>query len=367
MAKHLVLIGGGHAHMVTLQNISQIIARGHRVTVIGPSPHHYYSGMGPGMLGTTYSADDIRFNTKTDVETAGGVFLLDTVERIDPVARQLYLAGSEPVSYDVLSCNAGSYVSKSCVKQDDDDIFTVKPIETLQKAKERILAMTDGKECQIAIVGGGPSAAEIAGNILQLTKSSGRLVPKIHIYSGRQFMARFPGKIRKLVQHSLINRGIIIHEGDRVEDVQSGRLKMASGELVQPDLIFLALGVKPSRLFELSELPIGPDGGLLVNEYLQSTGYPEIFGGGDCIYFAKSPLDKVGVYAVRQNPILYNNLLASLEGEPLQGFDPGGDYLLIFNLGEGLGVFHKSWLTFGGKLAFSIKDYIDRRFMRRFQ
>jgi NADH dehydrogenase FAD-containing subunit len=40
--------------------------------------------------------------------------------------------------------------------------------------------------------------------------------------------------------------------------------------------------------------------------------YPEIFGGGDCISFEKKPLDKVGVYAVRQNPILYTNLLAAL-------------------------------------------------------
>ena len=53
MAKHLVLVGGGHAHMMTLANINAFVAKGHRVTVIGPSEHHYYSGMGPGMLGGT--------------------------------------------------------------------------------------------------------------------------------------------------------------------------------------------------------------------------------------------------------------------------------------------------------------------------
>jgi len=129
----------------------------------------------------------------------------------------------------------------------------------------------------------------------------------------------------------------------------------------------MALGVKPSTIFEASGLPMGPDKGLLVNKYLQSVQHPEIFGGGDCISFADQALDKVGVYAVRQNPILYHNLLASLEGRPLEPFDPGGKYLLIFNLGEGEGVLHKGWLTFGGRLAFWIKDLIDRRFMRRFQ
>lgn len=65
-------------------------------------------------------------------------------------------------------------------------------------------------------------------------------------------------------------------------------------------------------------------GGLLVNKYLQCTAHPEIFGGGRCIYFKDRPLDKVGVYTVRQNPVLYQNLMASLEETVLQPFDPGG-------------------------------------------
>ena len=80
------------------------------------------------------------------------------------------------------------------------------------------------------------------------------------------------------------------------------------------DFIFLALGVKPAPIFRDSGIPTGPEGGLLVNNYLQSSSYPDIFGGGDCIYFQDKPLDKVGVYAVRQNPVLLNNLMARLEG-----------------------------------------------------
>jgi hypothetical protein len=59
--------------------------------------------------------------------------------------------------------------------------------------------------------------------------------------------------------------------------------------------------------------------------------------------------------------------MASLEGKNLQPFDPGGDYLLIFNMGDGTGILHKKRLTLDGRLAFVIKDYIDRKFMREFQ
>jgi NADH dehydrogenase FAD-containing subunit len=125
--------------------------------------------------------------------------------------------------------------------------------------------------------------------------------------------------------------------------------------------------VKPSPIFKASDLPTGPDGGLLVNQYLQSTAYSEIFGGGDCIYFREQPLDKVGVYAVRENPILYHNLMASMEEKELKSFDPGGDYLLIFNMGDNTGVLSKKGIVFNGGLALKIKDYIDRKFMNKFQ
>ena len=37
MGKHLVLVGGGHAHMTVMVNLRDYIERGHRVTLIGPS------------------------------------------------------------------------------------------------------------------------------------------------------------------------------------------------------------------------------------------------------------------------------------------------------------------------------------------
>ncbi len=129
----------------------------------------------------------------------------------------------------------------------------------------------------------------------------------------------------------------------------------------------MAAGVIPSPIFENSGLAVGPDKGLRVNQYLQSVEDPKIFGGGDCIHFQPRPLDKVGVYAVRQNPVLYHNLMAAFDGGPLKAFDPGPDYLLVFNLGGKKGVLRKKNIVFSGRLAFTIKDYIDTKFMNKFQ
>jgi NADH dehydrogenase FAD-containing subunit len=367
MRKNLVLVGGGHAHMMTLENLGKFVEKGIKVTVIGPSFFHYYSGMGPGMLGGTYTPSDIRFATRDVVQKLGGVFVKDRVVKIDPEAREVYTQSNNIFPYDVLSFNAGSYVPMPGVEGENDAIYSVKPIEKLMEAAAKLRVLFADRKIHISIVGGGPSSAEIAGNVWQLARQVKLHMPEIHVFAGKKFMSRFPATVRSRIISSLKKRGIEIHETGYVKTVNPGQVVFESGDHVQTDFIFMALGVKPSTIFEASGLPLGPDRGLAVNQYLQSTKYPEIFGGGDCIWFEPQSLDKVGVYAVRQNPVLLHNLMAALEGGVLEPFDPGPEYLLIFNIGGGMGVLKKKGLVFGGRAAFWVKDYIDRKFMKKFQ
>jgi len=98
MGKHLVLIGAGHAHLTCLKSLGDFTAQGHRVTVIGPDTHHYYSGMGPGMLGQTYRPQEIRFNSQRLVEAGGGRFVKGRVSRVRPEERTLELASGAAAS-----------------------------------------------------------------------------------------------------------------------------------------------------------------------------------------------------------------------------------------------------------------------------
>ena len=88
MEKHLVLVGGGHAHMTCMKGLGSFVTGGHRVTVISPSRYHYYSGMGPGMLSGVYGPQEIRFNVKKLTETRGGEFIEDKVVSVDPARVQ---------------------------------------------------------------------------------------------------------------------------------------------------------------------------------------------------------------------------------------------------------------------------------------
>ena len=368
MGKDLILIGGGHAHMVTLANLGHFVRRGHRVTVIGPSEHHYYSGMGPGMLGRTYTPQQIRFDTRRGVEKKGGRFVKAYVSHIDPHRRIVHTACGKTFHYDLLSCNSGSQIPAYMVEGRRDQVYTVKPIEGLIRARQELVRLAAAQPLvKIAVVGGGAAGVEMAGNAWSLLSGHSRHDFEVSLFSQGKLLHRFPDKVRGAVLDIFRKRGIKVLEHHRVERISNHHIAFKPGRQYQADLIFLAIGVKPSPIFAASRLPTGPLGALTVNAYLQCPAYPQIFGGGDCVYFKDHPLNKVGVYAVRQNPVLYHNLMASLTGEPLKPFSPAGAYLLIFNLGNGVGVCYKQGLMLKGRPAFWIKDLIDRRFMRRFQ
>ena len=370
MGKHLVFVGGGHAHMTALLNIRDTIRRGHRVTLISLSPYQYYSGMGPGMLSGLYRPQEIRFHVRKMAEDRGAAFIHDTVVRVDPMKQMLFLQSGTELHYDVVSFNTGSEVPMESLGSVQGPVVTVKPIINLLKARKLIIEKLQTKPLEIAVLGGGPAGVELAGNVRRLVSNHGGAA-RITLVAGAGVFSGFPETMRRLAVKTLAINGIEMREGVHAQAVAQGSVALSDGGRLPADVVFAATGTRPSSLFRDSDLPTGEDGGLLVNSYLQSVGYPEIFGGGDCISLKGYSLEKVGVYAVRQNPILHHNLLAFLGGGRMKQFRVSRKYhhayLLIFNMGDGTGILRKGRLMWDGKLAFKLKDYIDRRFMRTFQ
>ena len=74
-------------------------------------------------------------------------------------------------------------------------------------------------------------------------------------------------------------------------------------------------GAEPQKVTSRSDLNTA-NGYFEVNECLQSTSHPNVFGGGDCVTMDKfKQLDrpfppKAGVYAVRSGPIIAKNVAA---------------------------------------------------------
>ena len=143
---------------------------------------------------------------------------------------------------------------------------------------------------------------------------------------------------------------------------------LADGSRLPCDALVWVTGAVSQPIFTASRLPTDERGFLRIRSTLQAQGHDNLFGCGDCATLIDYPATpKAGVYAVRQGPLVTDNLRAALAGRPLRPYRPQRDFLTLLNAGDGVALGAKWGRSLQGRWVMTLKDRIDRRFMRRFQ
>lgn len=368
LAKRLVLAGGGHAHLMTLSRLADFAAAGIEVVCVAPGPYLAYSGMGPGLLAGRYTLSELRFPIAAMAARHGARFERGFVAAIDPAGRRLLLRDGRSLAYDAVSFGLGSRVVPDFSLSDTPGatVLPVKPIENLLLARQAIESRVEaGGTVRVVVAGGGAAGFEVAANVLGLFHRLGVAVPHLTVAAPRGLLPGWPDRAVRLAGRSLKGRGARLVAA-RVVGLDKGTASLSDGSRLGCDLLLAATGTRPPGLFSQCGLSADSDGGLTVSACLQSPFAPEIFGGGDCIHFGPAPLPRAGVYAVRQGPVLAANLLAYLTGRELTPFRATGkNYLALLNCGDGRAILRKGPFVTEGAWVMGLKDYIDRKFLRR--
>lgn len=367
--RRVVLVGAGHAHLHTLKRGAGITGRGHEFVVVAPDVF-WYSGLATGMLGGRYPPRLDQIDVAALTAQGGGRFVQDSVLAIEPAARLIRLERSPPLHYDLLSLTLGSEPPPLRGAAGHPACYTVKPIRRLFELRqdlERHFAASPGTALRVVIAGGGVTGCELAANVLALAAARGGQVDVVVLAGTSGILGRMPEAARQVVREALHRRGAVFRTDARVERIEGREAVLEGGGRVRFDRFLNATGLLPHPLLRRTGLPVDADGALLVDRHLRSVADPRILGAGDCIAFQGRELPKIGVYAIRQAPILFRNLLAALDGSEPAGFEPQRHFLWIMNLGDGTGLAVRERLWWHGRLAFWLKDRIDRRFLREYQ
>jgi NADH dehydrogenase FAD-containing subunit len=326
----------------------------------------WYSGLATGMLGGAYLAALDRIDIQ-NLLGRDGRFIRDEVVELNAAASSLRLRDGSSLEFDAVSIDVGS--EPPPIPGAGRDCYDVKPIRRLYELRgelERRFETFPEQITQVAIAGGGITAFELAANVEQLVKRCGGRA-NIAVYPGAEPLSQLPRPAADKLIRGLVNRGIDIRLGQRVDRIDDRHLALSNGHSATFDFLINATGLIPTRAVSSFGLPVDENGAMIVDGYLMSVAATGVFGGGDCIAFNGRALPRIGVYAIRQAPVLYHNLLATLAGTRLQRFQPQTKYLSIMNLGNGRGLAVRGSLWWQGRAAFWLKDWIDRRFLSEYQ
>ncbi len=157
-----------------------------------------------------------------------------------------------------------------------DKIYTLRNIPDM----DRIVQKT--KDAQnFVVVGGGFIGLEVAENLIE----AGKNVKLIEL--GNQVMAPVDYDIASYIHHKAKEKGLelLLNVGvQKFEDHKDSITVFLNNDTsIETDAVILAIGVKPeTQLAKNVGLTIGETGGILVNEFMQ-TSNPDIYAVGDAV------------------------------------------------------------------------------------
>jgi len=172
--------------------------------------------------------------------------------------------------------------------------------------------------------------------------------------------------IQRYFADTLRARGVQLYLGSAVETVRSQQLRTADGQSYTADEIVWVTQAGGASWLQSTGIALDERGFIRVNDCLQSVTDPRVFAAGDVASIDGRPLEKAGVFAVRMARPLAENLRRSLAEQPLRPYRPQRSWLALISTGDRHAAASRGRIAFSGAWVWRWKDWIDRRFMRRF-
>jgi CoA-disulfide reductase len=195
--------------------------------------------------------------------------------------------------------------------EENETLFTLRNIPDTDKIKSYV----DNQNPKNAVViGGGFIGIEMAENLAE------RGIEVTIIEMANQIMAPIDFEMASILHNHLIDKGVkLILENGVQSFADNGRkINLSDGTEIETDMTILSIGVKPeNELAKSAGLVIGERGGIIVNEYLQ-TSNEDIYAVGDAVevvdYISgmKAMIPLAGP-ANRQGRIAANNMMGKKE------------------------------------------------------
>ncbi len=368
--KRILLVGGGHSHVEVLRQFGRAPAAGVELVLVSPHRWTPYSGMLPGLVAGHYTFEEAHIDLERVARFARARFLPTVVTALDPAGRTATLADGARLDFAFVSLDVGSTPATAGIPGAREHALGVKPVDAFLGAWGELLERARTGELRRAVVVGGGAAGielvlamqhRVAGVTGRPDAVEWQLVTDVDV-----LLPAHNETVRRIVRRILARREVEVHLASRVVRVERGTVFAANGYRVAGDAIVWATGAAASPRFAASGLALDDRGFVAVDETLRSTSHPHVFATGDCATMVGHPRPKSGVYAVRQGPPLAANLRAAIEGRPLGRYVPQAQALALISTGDRYAVASRGDWALAGRWVWHWKDWIDRRFMRRY-
>ncbi len=278
MKTDVLIVGGGPAGVVAALTVKKSYPEKKVVLVKKEEKVLIPCGI-PYIFGTLPSVEsDLMPNTP--LEKNGVELVFDCAEKIDTKNKTILTSAKKEIEFDRLVLATGSQTAKPPIKGVGlkNVFFVEKNMQNIEKLKHALDTAQN-----IVIIGGGFIGVEIADELRKKEKN-------VSIVEAAPCLLQqaFDEEFCKAAEQRLENAGIKFYTNALAEEltgnetVEGVKISGKKSQTLKAELVLICVGTKPNSLLaEKAGLVIGKSGGIVVDEYMQ-TSEKGIFAVGDC-------------------------------------------------------------------------------------
>jgi NADPH-dependent 2,4-dienoyl-CoA reductase/sulfur reductase-like enzyme/rhodanese-related sulfurtransferase len=213
-----------------------------------------------------------QYNVDVHVHT-----LVSSIDKAGRVIKTMDTRSDEQKTFEytkLILAQGGRPIKPTLPGADASHVFTLWTLDDMDK----IASFIDEKKPKTAVVvGGGFIGLEMVEALVKrgLKVNVVEMMPHV--------MAIMEAETAGFIENEMLSYGVGIHTGSGVAEIAKNSVKLDNEKTLDADMVLLSIGVRPTlQLAKETGLEMGEAGGLLVNEYMQ-TSDADIYGAGDMV------------------------------------------------------------------------------------
>lgn len=276
---NLVIIGNGMVgHRFVEEIIEKMQSDNFKITIFCQEPRVAYDRVHLSSYFSGHTAEALSLVREgLYQENDINILLNERIILINRQRKEVHSQTGRIVSYDKLIIATGSYPWVPPIKgAEGANCFVYRTIEDLDAIRDC------ASNCKIgAVVGGGLLGLEAAGALKNLGVET-HVVEFAPVLMSEQLDAMGGDQLRRKIEEM----GVGVHTSKNTQEIihtPSGKvMQFSDGSSLEIDFIVFSTGIRPNdQLAKACELDIGPRGGIVINDYCQ-TSDPDIYAIGEC-------------------------------------------------------------------------------------
>src|SRR5690606_20475877 len=339
--KQVVIVGAGFAGLNAAKRLRD--ERALAITIIDRENHHLFQPLLYQVAMAGLSPADIAVPIRSVFAGDANVRVVKAeVQSVDTDSRKVR-TDSGDFTYDYLLLACGAQHTYFGNEHWEPYAPGLKTLSQATEIRYRVLEAFEAAEKEsdpekrrrlltFVVVGGGPTGVELAGAIGEMSRYTlardfrqidPRQTRVILVEAGPRILPSFDERLAARAMRDLESLGVQTWTGARVTDVTPEGVTIGN-ERIAAATVLWAAGVRASDVGRsLKDATLDKAGRVIVDEYLNIPGRPEVFVAGDMSRALDEngrPLPGVALVAMQQGIYVAQTIKADLRGKPRRPF-----------------------------------------------